>query len=311
MASQTLMDDLCRTAPDGSRVRWQPPARWKRRPIAPSLSPVSIDHYVAGDSELVDMVTTGAMFALYLKEPTTLEQRTPGGGWAPQRFRTPLMYVPAGFAFSSRWSREAEWMTVHFDSSWLARLGLETSGQFASGAPQFNLSDDLLMQIVRSIHEDALTGMPLGPMYAEALGAAALRRLAYLASKPRAREYAHAPMMRRAVEYIHDNFREELTLSMIANAVDYPGDLYSFIRSFKKANGLTPHQYIIESRLQAARNLIAHGQCDVTNAALSCGFSTASHFSATFRKRWGISPSEVKPSSILITPEAARESIAR
>ncbi|SOY78171.1 putative transcriptional regulator, AraC family [Cupriavidus taiwanensis] len=290
---------------------WQPPVKWRRRFIARSRAPVTVDHYIAGESEIIDLETTGTMFALYLKEPTTLELRTLGAGWAPKRFRTPLMYVPAGFSFSSRWSKENEWMTVHFDASWLARSGLETNGQFASGTPRFDLSDDLLMQIVRGIHEDALAGTPQGPMYAEALGAAALRRMAYLESRPRAREYTHAPMMRRAADYIQARFRDDLTVSMIAAAVDYPGDVYSFIRSFKKAIGVTPHRYIIESRLQAARNMIAQGQCDVTDAALSCGFSTASHFSATFRKRWGISPSELKPASTILTRAEERVSIGR
>ncbi|MGU7770776.1 helix-turn-helix transcriptional regulator [Burkholderia sp. MR1-5-21] len=310
VAGRTAMSDVCTIAPDGTRVNWQPPSKWKRRSIAPSFSAVTIDHYLAGASEIVDLETTGAMFAMYLRVPTTLELRTDGNGWASKRLRTPLMYVPAGFSFSSRWSKETEWITVHFEPSWLARSGLPMNEQQRiSTAPRFDVSDDLLMQIVKSIHEDALAGMPLGPMYAEALGAAALRRVAYLESRPRAREYAHAPMMQKAIEYIQDNFQDDLTLSMVADAVDYPGDLYSFIRSFKKVNGVTPHQYIIESRLQAARTLIVSGQCDITEAALTCGFSTASHFSATFRKRWGISPSELKPGAAIMTREEARESI--
>ncbi len=237
------------------------------------------------------METTGVLFSMCLTAKPEAELRTEGWRWATIRPRTPLAYVVPGFSFSARWSMPLEWTNVHFDPSWVARSGLQTKGP---SAPRRDLSDDLLTQIVRSIHEDALAGMPLGPTYAETLGAAALRRMAYLESRPPAKEYAHAAMMRKAVEYIQDNFQDELTLLMVANAVDYPGDLYAFIRCFKKANGLTPHQHIIECRLQAARNLIASGQCDVTTAALACGFSTASHFSATFRKRWGISPSELK-----------------
>ncbi|MHA6845465.1 AraC family transcriptional regulator [Ralstonia syzygii] len=312
VVSQTAMKFACTITPNGSQVSWQPPANWKRRFISPLRSPVTIDHYVAGDSEILDQEATETMFAMCLRMPTTLELRTDANGWAPKRLRTPLMYVPAGFYSSSRWSEEMEWIGIHFDASWLARSSLQMNEQrLVSAMPRFDLSDDLLVQIVRSIQEDALAGMPLGPMYSEALGAAALRRVAYLESRPRAKEYAHAPMMRKAVEYIQDNFRDGLTLLMVANAVDYPGDLYSFIRSFKKANGLTPHQYIIENRLQAARILITSGQCDITEAALTCGFSTVSHFSATFRKRWGMSPSEVKPSSALTTRAEAIESIGR
>ncbi|MEM5433724.1 helix-turn-helix transcriptional regulator [Paraburkholderia diazotrophica] len=94
-------------------------------------------------------------------------------------------------------------------------------------------------------------------------------------------------------------------------ALSYPGDLYSFIRVFKRANGLTPHQYLIETRLQAARDLIERGQRDVTEAALNCGFSTMSHFSVAFRKRWRIPPSALKPRSMISMREEVRESIDR
>ena len=295
-------------APDGSPVVWQPPSVWRRRSVAPVLSPVRIDHYTARDVELLDMETTGVIFSMCLTAQPQAELRTDGRGWATVRIRTPLAYVVPGFSFSARWSMPLEWVNVHFDPSWVAQSGLQTKRQ---SFPQCDLSDDLLTQAVRAIHEDARAGMPLGPMYAETLGAAALRRMAYLESRPQAKEYAHAAMMRKAVEYIQEHFRDELTLLAVARAVDYPGDLYAFIRSFKKAHGLTPHQYIVERRLQAARSLIASGQCGVTEAAFACGFSTASHFSATFRKRWGISPSELKPGPADLMRGEARESTAR
>ncbi|SAK81985.1 AraC family transcriptional regulator [Caballeronia catudaia] len=311
MTNQPAMTDVRTITPDGGRVRWQPPAKWRRRLVASSLSAVSVEHCIAGASEVPNLEATGPILAMYLRIPTALELRMDGGGWASKRLRTPLIYVPAGFSCSSRWTDKAEWLTVHFESSWLDRSGLLTENQPVSIGPRFDVSDELLTQIVRSLHEDALAGMPMGPLYAESLGAAALRRMVYLESRRRPTEYTHAAIMQKAADYIQDNLEDELTLLTVANAVDYPGDLYSFIRSFKKAHGMTPHQYIIESRLHAARKLIVSGQCDITEAALSCGFSTASHFSATFRKRWGVSPSKFKPASANFMREEARESTGR
>ncbi|MCR4467263.1 AraC family transcriptional regulator [Burkholderia sp. SCN-KJ] len=305
------MRDVCTIAPNGSRVSWHPPQKWRRQPVAPSRAAVAIEHYIAGATEVVDLETTGPILGMYLQAPTTLELRTSGGRWAATRIRGPLAYAPPGFSFSGRWSSEIEWLSVHFDSAWLSRTGLQSDLWFASAALRMDVIDDLLTQIVRSLHEDAVAGMPQGPTYAEALGAAALHRMLHLEARPQAKQYAHEAMMRRAGEYIRDNFQGPLTLTAVADAVGYPGDLYSFIRSFRKANGLTPHQYIIESRLQAARRLIEHGRCDVTEAALDCGFSSASHFSATFRKRWGVSPSELKPRAAAVTPAEATESTGR
>lgn len=309
MGSQTTMRGVCTVAPDGSQMGWQTPLKWKARSHALPRSPVTVDHYIAGDSELINMETTGTMFTMYLTRQVKVELRMEGRGWATMHLRTPLTFVAPGFGFSGRWSTPIEWVTVHFDPTWLAQSGLQPNAPRSPVVPRYDLSDDLLMQVVRAIHEDAFAGMPQGPMYAEALGAAALRRMAYLELRRRPREYSHAVTMQKAIEYIQGNFQDELTLAMVANAVDYPGDLYSFIRSFKKANGLTPHQYIIESRLQAARNLITSGQCSITKAALACGFATPSQFSATFRKRWGVPPSALKAGSAIVTQEEARESI--
>ncbi|MDN8004496.1 helix-turn-helix transcriptional regulator [Burkholderia multivorans] len=309
--SRPAMRDVCAIAPNGSRVSWHPPHKWKRQPVAPSFAAVSIEHYIAGATEIVDLETTGPILAMYLRAPATLELRTTDGRWTRARIHGPLAYVPPGFSFSGRWSDEIEWISVHFEPSWLSRTRLQSDVWFASATLRMDVIDDLLAQIVRSLHEDAVAGMPQGPTYAEALGCAALHRMLHLESRPQAKQYARAGMMHKAGEYIRDHFRGPLTLTMVADAVGYPGDLYSFIRSFRKANGLTPHQYIIENRLQAARRLIERGECDVTEAALDCGFSSASHFSATFRKRWGVSPSALKPRAATATPAEARESTGR
>ncbi|WP_253577832.1 AraC family transcriptional regulator [Burkholderia multivorans] len=248
---------------------------------------------------------------MYLRAPTTLELRTNNGRWARTRVHGPLAYVPPGFSFSGRWSDEIEWISVHFEPSWLSRTGLQNDVWFTSAALRMDVIDDLLMQIVRSLHEDAVAGMPHGPTYAEALGSVALHRMLHLESRPQAKQHAHAGMMRKAGDYIREHFRGPLTLTTVADAVGYPGDLYSFIRRFRQANGLTPHQYIVENRLQAARRLIERGECDVTEAALDCGFSSVSHFSATFRKRWGVSPSALKPRATTARPAEARESTGR
>jgi len=296
MADLSAMRDVCVATPNGDRESRHLPANWKRRSgITPFRSCVTVDHYIAGDSEIIDLETTGIMFAMYLRLPASVEIRADGCGWTTKHLQTPLIYTPKGFSFSSRWSSEVEWIIVHFEKSWLHQVNPQINEQWGSAMPRFDISDDLLMQIIKSIHEDSVLGMPSGPMHSEVLGAAALNRIMYLDSRPRAKEHIHAPMMRKAAQYIQDNFRSELTLLAVANAIEYPGDLFSFIRNFKKINELPPHQYIIETRLQAARHLIASGRLDVTQAALDCGFSTPSHFSTAFRKRWKMSPSELKP----------------
>lgn len=67
-----------------------------------------------------------------------------------------------------------------------------------------------------------------------------------------------------------------------------------FCRVFKKATGISPHQYVMKARLDRAQHLLA--QTDMTLAALSesLGFTSQSHFSRAFRAYAGRTPSDFR-----------------
>ncbi len=70
-------------------------------------------------------------------------------------------------------------------------------------------------------------------------------------------------------------------------------DKYYFIKLFKKETGVTPHKYMNNLRLEKAFTALKNG-CDVKSLAFECGFSSQSAFSNTFKKKFGISPSQIK-----------------
>lgn len=63
-----------------------------------------------------------------------------------------------------------------------------------------------------------------------------------------------------------------------------------FIRSFKALFGSTPHAYRIRTRLERARVALAAGHGSVTDVALDAGHGSAAHFSDTFRRLLGETP---------------------
>jgi AraC family transcriptional regulator len=65
---------------------------------------------------------------------------------------------------------------------------------------------------------------------------------------------------------------------------------YHFLRTFERVAGVTPHQYILRSRLrEAATRLIAESG-KVVDIALDCGFGDVSNFNRAFRAEFGVSP---------------------
>jgi AraC-like DNA-binding protein len=69
---------------------------------------------------------------------------------------------------------------------------------------------------------------------------------------------------------------------------------FHFIRQFEAVFGVTPHQFRIQTRLDAAKHLLAMGHHSVTDVCMEVGFSSLGSFSALFRQRVGEAPSEYR-----------------
>ncbi|MEO0488829.1 MAG: helix-turn-helix transcriptional regulator, partial [Cyanobacteria bacterium J06659_2] len=63
-----------------------------------------------------------------------------------------------------------------------------------------------------------------------------------------------------------------------------------FGRMFKQSMGISPHQYVIQQRLERAKHLLKHSDEAIIDIALECGFNSHSHLSKQFRKVIGVAP---------------------
>jgi AraC family transcriptional regulator len=67
-----------------------------------------------------------------------------------------------------------------------------------------------------------------------------------------------------------------------------------FCHSFTKVYGLSPYQYLLNTRLQRAAQMIRASHSTLSEIALDCGFSDMAAFSKSFRKTYGICPREFR-----------------
>ncbi|HEX6157515.1 MAG TPA: AraC family transcriptional regulator [Burkholderiales bacterium] len=65
---------------------------------------------------------------------------------------------------------------------------------------------------------------------------------------------------------------------------------FHFLRTFGRVLGVTPHQYLVRTRLRRAARLLAEGELPVTEVALEAGFADLSNFVRTFRRAAGTPP---------------------
>lgn len=91
------------------------------------------------------------------------------------------------------------------------------------------------------------------------------------------------------INYIHENYADELSLDSISQR--FYINKYSLCEIFKKVSGTTPNQYIINCRVQKAKELLLNG-ASVERACAESGFNNLSHFSRIFKSKVGQSPKQ-------------------
>ena len=95
-----------------------------------------------------------------------------------------------------------------------------------------------------------------------------------------------------SISLINAHFREPISLEQLAARAGMSP--CHFLRLFSRTAGLTPHQYLISTRLCAARFLLQSSSLSVKRIALDCGFSSEAAFCTTFRKWEGKTPSQYR-----------------
>ena len=96
---------------------------------------------------------------------------------------------------------------------------------------------------------------------------------------------------RRAVEaalWMEEHAPETIDLESAARAAGLSP--FHFLRLFARVLGVTPHQYLVRTRLRDAARLLAADTRSITDIALDVGFSDLSNFVRTFHRAAGVTP---------------------
>jgi len=126
----------------------------------------------------------------------------------------------------------------------------------------------------------------------------ASRLVEVVSRKPSKQASVTARDRRRAVEaalWIDANSQREIELEDIARQAGVSP--FHFLRLFSAALGVTPHQYLVRSRLRRAARHLADDDKAVTEIAYDVGFNDLSNFVRTFHRAAGVSPTKFRQAS--------------
>ena len=92
-------------------------------------------------------------------------------------------------------------------------------------------------------------------------------------------------------EFMEKHFTNDYSMSDFARASGR--SLSTFKRDFKRISELSPERWLTARRLRAAYDLLKRGR-RVSDTCFDVGFKNVSHFSAIFKKKFGLTPGEVR-----------------
>ncbi len=103
---------------------------------------------------------------------------------------------------------------------------------------------------------------------------------------PDIRADKHSPLI-RIRDYLHEHYAEQVQLTDLEQVSGWTK--FHLIHRFTKRYGLSPHKYLLNLRVSAAKRLLRK-RISATEVAYQTGFFDQSHFIKTFKGMTGITP---------------------
>jgi len=100
------------------------------------------------------------------------------------------------------------------------------------------------------------------------------------------------PQQVSLMRVMEDNYCFNLKLEQYATLCNR--SLSTFKRDFERIFGSTPGKWLLEKRLDLAMHLLRHRDKTVSEAAFESGFENPSHFSRSFKEKFGLSPAAAR-----------------
>lgn len=202
--------------------------------------------------------------------------------------------VPAGL--DGEWIDESDstilriWIADRFARATFDQLGLKVSQ--AHIRPRFQLRDPRLQHLAWALRAELESDLASDPLYAESLCTALTVRLAEGVPALGERRQTLGPRAAtRVADFVESHLDQRLTLSDLAALVELSVPHFKVL--FRETFGMPVHRYVVQRRVERARDLLLQGKLSATQIALETGFSHQSHMAHWMSRLLGTTPRQM------------------
>jgi len=205
-----------------------------------------------------------------------------------------ICLTPAGQAISGCWGEPIDIIIVALLPEFVRETAVENQlGASFDFVEIYKKKDPLLTQLALALFDEASSDTPSGRLYADSL----IQTLTLHLLK----SYSTAPLhiqrmngglpgykLRRVKEFIDENLDHDLGLAELSRVASL--SQFHFARAFRRSTGLTPQHYLMERRIERAKQLLTDAELPLVEVSLRTGFKNQSHFTTLFRKFTNVTP---------------------
>lgn len=205
-----------------------------------------------------------------------------------------LAFSLRGTPESVRWLAPVQFISVSLGDPVMRAAAEETGNGHFELLPNPGVRDERLSALFQALYLEQASGFASGRLFVDAMEQAIAATLvsrynAFAPATLRPVNSLPAYCARRVEDYIQAHLDQPLSLHELALCAGFSRAHFS--RLFHATFGLPAHQYVLRARVERAKSLLHRQAPSLLEVALACGFQTSQHFSRTFQRYTGLTPS--------------------
>lgn len=200
-----------------------------------------------------------------------------------------------------RWISDSDLLMIELPDDALQVVAQATGTDRSAIEGTSHLQDKRIAALIEAVEHEQANGFLSGRLYLDgishALAAALLQTRGVFRRSLRSVSSGLAPaQLRRVTEYIYGELDQDLTIAKLSETAGVSPAYFS--QMFHRSTGCTPHQFVLRSRIQRAKELLRTSDNKIIHIATACGFQTSQHFARVFRAFCDATPSEYRKNAV-------------